>query len=97
MDLLIRAGGERRLSDFLLWEAAYAELYFTRTMWPQFGARELRRALAAYARRERRFGAAPAAAVEAVLAQLSARPVSQRRPAADPLPPPAPTATAPAV
>lgn len=56
VDLLIRAGGERRLSDFLLWECACAELYFTRTPWPEFGARELRRALAAYARRRRTFG-----------------------------------------
>lgn len=56
VDLLIRSGGERRLSDFLLWESAYAELIFTRTPWPAFGARELRRALAAFARRQRRFG-----------------------------------------
>jgi len=56
VDLLIRAGGERRLSDFLLWEAAYAELVFTRVLWPDFGAVQLRRALAAFARRQRRFG-----------------------------------------
>lgn len=56
VDLLIRSGGERRLSDFLLWEAAYAELYFTRTLWPEFGARQLRRALAEFSRRERRWG-----------------------------------------
>jgi undecaprenyl diphosphate synthase len=56
LDLLIRTGGERRLSDFLLWEAAYAELYFTPTMWPDFGPDELRAALQDFAGRERRFG-----------------------------------------
>jgi undecaprenyl diphosphate synthase len=61
VDLLIRTGGERRLSDFLLWECAYAELCFTPTMWPDFDADELARALADYAARERRFGALPAA------------------------------------
>ncbi|MGH9483363.1 MAG: undecaprenyl diphosphate synthase family protein, partial [Terriglobales bacterium] len=73
VDLLIRSGGECRLSDFLLWEAAYAELWFTRTMWPQFGARHLRRALEAFARRERRWGGeAHAAPLSAVGYQLSA-------------------------
>jgi undecaprenyl diphosphate synthase len=61
VDLLIRTGGERRLSDFLLWECAYAELSFTPTMWPDYNADELARALADYAARERRFGALPAA------------------------------------
>jgi undecaprenyl diphosphate synthase len=56
VDLLIRCGGEKRLSDFMLWEVAYAELVFLRTMWPEFGARELRRAVRIYAQRERRFG-----------------------------------------
>ena len=56
VDLLIRTGGERRLSDFLLWECAYAELYFTPVLWPDFGAADLDRALADYAGRERRFG-----------------------------------------
>jgi undecaprenyl diphosphate synthase len=60
VDLLIRTGGELRLSDFLLWECAYAELWFTPTMWPDFDADELRRALADFAARERRFGALPA-------------------------------------
>jgi len=59
VDLLIRTGGEQRLSDFLLWECAYAELIFTRTMWPDFDARDLRRALDEFRRRERRFGAVP--------------------------------------
>ena len=56
LDLLIRTGGERRLSDFLLWEAAYAELVFTPLMWPDFGPRELDEALADFAARQRRFG-----------------------------------------
>lgn len=56
VDLLIRTGGEQRLSDFLLWDCAYAELYFTDRLWPDFGEAELRAALADYARRQRRFG-----------------------------------------
>ena len=56
VDLLIRSGEERRLSDFLLWEAAYAELYFTRVMWPDFGAAELASAVEDFSTRERRFG-----------------------------------------
>jgi undecaprenyl diphosphate synthase len=66
LDLLIRTGGERRLSDFLLWEAAYAELYFTETMWPEFGAEGLSEALRDFARRERRFGAVPGTSPEVV-------------------------------
>ena len=61
VDLLIRTGGERRLSDFLLWECAYAELHFTDTRWPDFGAADLERALADFHGRQRRFGALPAA------------------------------------
>ncbi len=57
VDLLIRTGGERRLSDFLLWESAYAELVFSRTMWPDFGAEDLRAAIRDFHGRERRFGA----------------------------------------
>ena len=56
VDLLIRTGGERRLSDFLLWEAAYAELVFTDLPWPAFGPEELALAVAEYHRRDRRFG-----------------------------------------
>ena len=61
-DLLIRTGGEQRLSDFLLWETAYAELFFTATMWPDFRAEELQAALADFTARERRFGGLPARA-----------------------------------
>jgi undecaprenyl diphosphate synthase len=57
VDLVIRTGGERRLSDFLLWECAYAELWFTDTKWPDFSEAEFTRALHDFARRERRFGA----------------------------------------
>jgi undecaprenyl diphosphate synthase len=57
VDLLIRTSGEVRLSNFLLWEAAYAELVFTDTLWPDFGEDDLRAALDAYATRRRRFGA----------------------------------------
>jgi undecaprenyl diphosphate synthase len=56
VDLLIRSGGEKRLSDFLLWECAYAELHFTPTMWPDFTHEDLAAALREFAGRERRFG-----------------------------------------
>jgi undecaprenyl diphosphate synthase len=59
VDLLIRTGGEQRLSDFLLWECAYAELVFSRVMWPEYGAMDLRVALDEFRRRERRFGTVP--------------------------------------
>jgi undecaprenyl diphosphate synthase len=59
VDLLIRTGGEQRLSDFLLWECAYAEFVFTPTMWPDFDASAVRDALAEFRSRERRFGAVP--------------------------------------
>jgi undecaprenyl diphosphate synthase len=62
VDLLIRTGGEQRLSDFLLWESAYAELYFLDCLWPDFDAAAFDAALTEFARRDRRFGriAAPA-------------------------------------
>jgi undecaprenyl diphosphate synthase len=56
-DLLIRTGGEMRISNFLLWQAAYAELYFTDSLWPDFDTAQIDRALAAFAGRDRRFGA----------------------------------------
>ncbi|MFF8803087.1 MULTISPECIES: di-trans,poly-cis-decaprenylcistransferase [unclassified Methylobacterium] len=56
VDLLIRTGGEKRLSDFLLWEAAYAELHFTDRMWPDFSAADLAAAVGDFAARDRRFG-----------------------------------------
>jgi undecaprenyl diphosphate synthase len=62
VDLLIRAGGEQRLSDFLLWEAAYAELYFSRKWWPDFQAEDLADAVAEFHSRARRFGRLPEAA-----------------------------------
>jgi undecaprenyl diphosphate synthase len=62
VDLLIRTGGEQRLSDFMLWECAYAELYFTPRLWPDFDAVEMGRAIAEFRRRERRFGGLPEAA-----------------------------------
>jgi len=62
VDLLIRSGGEQRLSDFLLWECAYAELHFTRRMWPEFAEEEFLAALGDFEGRERRFGAVPAQA-----------------------------------
>lgn len=55
-DLFVRTGGEVRLSNFLLWQSAYAELYFTDCLWPDFDHRELDKAIASYVRRERRFG-----------------------------------------
>jgi undecaprenyl diphosphate synthase len=59
VDLLIRTGGEKRLSDFLLWESAYAELHFTDRMWPDFAEDDLEAAIAEYHHRERRFGGVP--------------------------------------
>lgn len=59
VDLLIRTGGEQRLSDFLLWECAYAELWFTDRMWPDFGAPQLAAAIHEFHSRDRRFGGLP--------------------------------------
>ncbi len=55
-DLFIRTGGEQRISNFLLWQLAYTELYFTETLWPDFDAAALDAAIASYRSRERRFG-----------------------------------------
>ena len=65
VDLLIRTGGEKRLSDFLLWECAYAELYFSDRLWPDFSAEDLAAAVAAFHARERRFGGLGPSAVSA--------------------------------
>jgi undecaprenyl diphosphate synthase len=56
-ELLIRTSGEQRISNFLLWQLAYSELYFSPKLWPDFGESDLDEALAEYARRLRRFGA----------------------------------------
>lgn len=61
-DLFIRTGGEMRMSNFLLWQAAYSELYFTDCLWPDFSQRHIDDALAAFAARDRRFGQVPSAA-----------------------------------
>jgi undecaprenyl diphosphate synthase len=66
VDLIIRTSGEKRLSDFLLWEGAYAELYFTERMWPDFDGEALAQALASFHGRERRFGALPSLPLEPV-------------------------------
>ena len=58
-DLIIRTGGEVRVSNFLLWQAAYSEYYFTPTYWPDFGEEEMEKALLAYSQRQRRFGRVP--------------------------------------
>jgi undecaprenyl diphosphate synthase len=59
VDLVIRTAGEQRLSDFLLWESAYAELFFTSVRWPDFGAADFAAALDEFHLRERRFGGLP--------------------------------------
>ena len=56
VDLLIRTSGEQRLSNFLLWQAAYAELYFSKLYWPDFNKKELNKAIESYQNRDRRFG-----------------------------------------
>jgi undecaprenyl diphosphate synthase len=67
-DLFIRTGGEQRISNFLLWQLAYTELYFTSTLWPDFDARQLDLAIAWYGERERRFGRTSEQLVETGLA-----------------------------
>jgi len=56
VDLLIRTGDETRLSNFLLWQTAYSEYYFTKVLWPDFGKKDIEKALLSYSRRQRRFG-----------------------------------------
>ena len=63
VDLVIRTGGEQRLSDFLLWECAYAELHFTRCMWPDFTEADLESAVRDFHSRQRRFGRLPDARI----------------------------------
>jgi len=70
-DLIIRTGNEQRLSNFLLWQAAYAELYFSQKLWPEFDSVELERAIAAYASRERRFGKTSGQVVKASYDQVT--------------------------
>jgi len=73
-DLIIRTGGEQRISNFLLWQAAYAELVFTDCLWPEFDAEQLDLALAEYARRERRFGQTSAQRADATALTADAGP-----------------------
>ena len=68
-DLFIRTGGEQRISNFLVWQLAYTELYFTDTLWPDFDAQALDAAIASYRDRERRFGRTGEQAEEAKRAQ----------------------------
>jgi undecaprenyl diphosphate synthase len=58
-DLVVRTGGEMRLSNFLIWQSAYAEIYFTPVLWPDFGRKEIDKSLIAYSQRQRRFGSLP--------------------------------------
>jgi undecaprenyl diphosphate synthase len=58
-DLIIRTSGEHRISNFLLWQSAYSEFFFTPTLWPDFGPEDLFEAVAEYGRRDRRFGGVP--------------------------------------
>ncbi|MDV0437677.1 polyprenyl diphosphate synthase [Xanthomonas sacchari] len=71
-DLFIRTGGDLRISNFLLWQMAYTELWFTETLWPEFGPEVLQQALDDYARRERRFGLTSAQVAEAATENVSA-------------------------
>ncbi|KMM75038.1 UDP diphosphate synthase [Xanthomonas sp. NCPPB 1128] len=71
-DLFIRTGGDLRISNFLLWQLAYTELWFTETLWPEFGPEVLQQALDDYARRERRFGLTSAQVAETATENVSA-------------------------
>jgi len=71
VDLLIRTGGEKRLSDYLLWESAYAELFFTDRMWPEFNGSDLAAAVNEFRHRERRFGAVPAVQTRPFIAETA--------------------------
>ena len=73
-DLFVRTGGEQRVSNFLLWQLAYTELYFTETLWPDFGAEALETAFASYRNRERRFGRTSEQVEEATRGGTGARP-----------------------
>jgi undecaprenyl diphosphate synthase len=90
VDLLIRTSGEQRLSDFLLWECAYAELHFTDRLWPDFGADDLKTALQDYCRRDRRFGG-PSQREDHQPAMAAAFAAKTSRPAVAPTPAPANT------
>jgi undecaprenyl diphosphate synthase len=63
-DLCVRTAGEQRISNFLLWQLAYAEFHFTDTLWPDFGARDMAEAIAAYGKRDRRYGGRKASAID---------------------------------
>jgi len=76
VDLLIRPGGEKRLSDFLLWESAYAELLFTDRMWPDFSESDLEEALTEFKRRERRFGGVSASILAPIETSRTTAPAS---------------------
>lgn len=71
-DLVIRTGGEQRLSNFMLWQCAYSELHFTATRWPDFGERDLDEALASFEGRQRRYGGVPTSADLAVAEEAGA-------------------------
>jgi undecaprenyl diphosphate synthase len=79
-DLIVRTAGEMRLSNFLLWQAAYAEYYCTPVFWPDFDEHELQRALDAYSGRQRRFGRVPDARAPVVTAGTGAAPAEPSRP-----------------
>jgi undecaprenyl diphosphate synthase len=82
VDLLIRTGAERRLSDFMLWECAYAELVFLETCWPDFGADELGAAVREYRSRDRRFGGTPSTSDENAPERVQRSPKRAGAPAA---------------